>query len=267
MKKTIEKTLSGLKDFQRKTVDYAIHQFESGRNRLLVADEVGLGKTIVAKGIIARLFEKAVLQEHKKKFCVVYICSNQAIARANLRKLNFTENPSAIKQTDKDDRLTSLAYEDSFDNTSQQFSIKAITPTTSFDDKTHAGRMDERILLYRLLYDYADIKPYKNNLKWILKGNNRILDENWEWAIKNAEDPNCKYNYEIKARVYAEFRKKMNVEIERKKLPKSFRAANITYPIKFWTLLLNLCKLGISKNNYLQIIIFYNLIYQFNHSI
>jgi hypothetical protein len=247
MKEKIEKTLSGLKDFQRKTVDYAIHQFDSGRNRLLIADEVGLGKTIVAKGIIARLFEKSVFNKQKRKFNVVYVCSNLAIAKANIGKLNFTEDSSAITISGEDDRITSLAYSDSSDDTSRQFSIRAFTPATSFDDKTHAGRKDERVLLYRLLYDYADIAPYKNSLKWILMGNKRIKEDTWENAINAAEKG---YSRPIRGRVSAEFRKKMDEKIEPQLLRKSFRAAEITYPVKFWTLLKNICRLGVRKNSY-----------------
>lgn len=249
MKEKIEKTLSGLKDFQRKTVDYAIHQFDSGRNRLLIADEVGLGKTIVAKGIVARLFEKTVLNEKKKKFNVVYVCSNQAIAKANIKKLNFTGDDSAITAYAEDDRITSLAYSDSSDDTSRQFSIRAFTPATSFDDKTHAGRKDERVLLYRLLYDYADIAPYKNSLKWILKGNNRISEETWENDIKEAENGDGR---SIKGGLRAAFRKKMDEEIDpkTKTLRKTFSAVEITYPVKYWTLLKNVCQLGVRKNSY-----------------
>ena len=56
MKTKVENTLLGLKDFQRKTVDYAMEQFRIGRSRFLIADEVGLGKTIVAKS----LYEKSL---------------------------------------------------------------------------------------------------------------------------------------------------------------------------------------------------------------
>ncbi len=49
----IEKaTLAGLKDFQRATVDRIDRLYRSGQNRVLVADEVGMGKTLVARGAI-----------------------------------------------------------------------------------------------------------------------------------------------------------------------------------------------------------------------
>ena len=172
MKAKIKQTLSGLKDFQLKTVEYVIQQLQTGRTHFLIADEVGLGKTIVAKGIIAKLYEQAVLKERKKSFNVVYVCSNQAIAKANIGKLNFTHDRSAITVSNEDDRITSLAYDSSDKNETGSFKIRAFTPATSFDDKTHAGRKDERVLLYRLLFEYADFKSdkIKNSLMWILKG-------------------------------------------------------------------------------------------------
>ena len=53
----IEKALSSLKDFQLATVNVAVEKLLNGQSRFLIADEVGLGKTIVAKGIIASLLK------------------------------------------------------------------------------------------------------------------------------------------------------------------------------------------------------------------
>jgi RecG-like helicase len=51
--------LAGLKDFQRRTVDYVFERLygQNPTSRFLIADEVGLGKTLVARGIIARTIE------------------------------------------------------------------------------------------------------------------------------------------------------------------------------------------------------------------
>lgn len=250
MKNKVEETLSGLKDFQRKTVDYAMEQFKKGRTRFLIADEVGLGKTIIAKGIIARLFEKAVLQNRVKRFNVVYVCSNQAIAKANIGKLNFTHDRSAISVSSDDDRITSLAYDNSPDDDTRVFTIRAFTPSTSFDDKTHAGRKDERVLLYRLLYEYAELNADKNSLKWILKGNNQISEESWDNAIRDAERG---LGRPIRTKVSAEFRKKLEITVCRSELSKSFNAAGISAnEVKYWTLLRNLCRLSVRKNNTLN---------------
>jgi len=255
MKEKIQETLNGLKDFQAKTVDYVFEQlYVNGRSKMLIADEVGLGKTIVAKGIIAKAFGQFTSTPAKKVFTVIYICSNQALAKQNLKKLNFSGNNIAIDYSEDDDRLTGLAYISAKEEQQFPFRIKAFTPATSFDDKTHVGKVDERVLLYRLLYSYADFKPFCNSLKWILKGNRRMMDDNWESRINVAEAfDEGKYSTwlkKIRPKVYSEFRKALDETITLSELPKSFNAAGITYPVKYWTLLRNLCELGIRKNNY-----------------
>ena len=51
----IEKTtMESLKDFQCATVERVDALFRSGQNRVLVADEVGLGKTLIARGVISK---------------------------------------------------------------------------------------------------------------------------------------------------------------------------------------------------------------------
>ena len=47
-------TMQGLKDFQRATVERVDYLFRHGQNRVLVADEVGMGKTLVARGAIVK---------------------------------------------------------------------------------------------------------------------------------------------------------------------------------------------------------------------
>src|SRR5690606_7239664 len=79
--------LSGLKDFQLATVNRVGDLFQNGYRRVLVADEVGLGKTLVAKGVIAKLSCFYQKNSMKDLFKVVYVCSNQSIAGQNLKKL------------------------------------------------------------------------------------------------------------------------------------------------------------------------------------
>jgi len=254
MKEKIKETLAGLKDFQLKTVDYVFVQlYKNRRNKMLIADEVGLGKTIVAKGIIAKAFARFKPDAKKPVFNVVYICSNQALAKQNLTKLNFTGNHQAIDYSEEDDRLTSLAYISPKEENQFPFRIKAFTPATSFDDNTRAGKADERILLYRILFEYSDLGDGKNSLKWILKGNRRINDDTWESKISIAEQFDAGRNTslrKIRPRVYSEFRKALGEEVSPEDLPKSFRAASLTYPVKYWTLIKRLCQLGVRKNNY-----------------
>lgn len=51
---TSQKIMEGLKDFQRETVNRVIQLYKSGQKRVLISDEVGLGKTMIARGTIAK---------------------------------------------------------------------------------------------------------------------------------------------------------------------------------------------------------------------
>ncbi|MGB8983045.1 MAG: hypothetical protein WCC12_14310, partial [Anaerolineales bacterium] len=56
----LDHILGGLKDFQRRTVDYVFRRLYTdpdATRRFLIADEVGLGKTLVARGVIARALD------------------------------------------------------------------------------------------------------------------------------------------------------------------------------------------------------------------
>ena len=87
-----ERFLGHLKDFQLRTVDHVFERLyaSDGTGRFLVADEVGLGKTLVARGIVARSIE--YLQDQQGRIDIIYICSNAAIARQNIARLNVNED-------------------------------------------------------------------------------------------------------------------------------------------------------------------------------
>ena len=107
---SVEASLKPLKAFQRRTVEHAFHRLftaDDSTGRFLVADEVGLGKTLVARGIIARAIDH--LWNDVERIDIVYICSNGSIALANLPKLQVggVEQRSFALAT----RLTMLATE------------------------------------------------------------------------------------------------------------------------------------------------------------
>lgn len=87
-----------VKDFQRATAERILHIYKDlDHRRVLLADEVGLGKTFVAKQVI-----NLVREWHKAKkddfFKVVYICSNANIADQNIEKLGV-ENRMSISES------------------------------------------------------------------------------------------------------------------------------------------------------------------------
>lgn len=85
-----KRIMDGLKDFQRETVKRIAHLYRNKINRVLVSDEVGLGKTLIARGTIAK-FAQLRKEEGDDLVKVVYVCSNSAIAEQNLNRLKITD--------------------------------------------------------------------------------------------------------------------------------------------------------------------------------
>ncbi len=140
--------LSRLKDFQRATAQYAFERLygaEDPTHRFLVADEVGLGKTLVAKGVIALAVDK--LWDTTKRIDIIYICSNSAIARQNINRLNVV---SGAEEMSLASRITMLPVQ-LRDLSKRKLNFVSFTPATSFDLRSSLGMMDERAVLFRLL--------------------------------------------------------------------------------------------------------------------
>lgn len=161
--------LKGLKDFQIASVEALYDGFyEKDRRCMLLADEVGLGKTVVAKGIIAKALKKNLTTGRRKAFKVTYICSNQVIARENLRKLNLFPSNVAVKQSIE--RIAYLAYEPIQNTKAYQGSLElnTLTPATSFRLSNSYGNKWERLVIYRVLLGNLKMKNRQSGLRWIL---------------------------------------------------------------------------------------------------
>jgi hypothetical protein len=152
MRETLEKpdprrVLRTLKAFQRDTVDYVFEKMydpASPARRFLVADEVGLGKTLVARGIIARAID--LLWDKVGRIDIVYICSNSAIARQNISRLNVTGH----LDHQLPDRIT-LLPRDVRNLRHRKLNFISFTPGTSFNLRSSMGVAEERALIYWLL--------------------------------------------------------------------------------------------------------------------
>ena len=107
-----------------------------GSRRFLLADEVGLGKTVVARGVIDELMRRRRGQE----LIVVYLCSNSEIADQNRTKL-APNAPVSLR------RITQLAWGARNTDNLQLYSF---TPGTSLSEGT--GLAWERQLLLFLAY-------------------------------------------------------------------------------------------------------------------
>jgi hypothetical protein len=147
MDQVAAEALRGLKDFQRETVDYVFERLYApgSSRRFLVADEVGLGKTMVARGVIARTIEH--LRSRVDRIDVIYICSNADIARQNINRLKVPGEHVAFAS-----RLTLLPEKvEEMRRSKSGVNFVSLTPGTSFDLKEGFGRVEERVLLYAML--------------------------------------------------------------------------------------------------------------------
>ena len=144
-----EAVLGGLKGFQRDTVEYAferLYRASDSTRRFLVADEVGLGKTLVARGVIAKAIDHLWEGPHKvDAIDIVYICSNAQIARQNIRRLQI-----GSREFVRADRLTLLPQVIQ-DLRARRVNYLALTPGTSLNLGSSLGLRDERVLLYHML--------------------------------------------------------------------------------------------------------------------
>lgn len=139
--------LEQLKDFQRATVVRVIERMYDRDNpsfRFLVADEAGLGKTMVAKGVIAKTIER--LDGTVGRIDIVYVCSNAQIARQNVRRLQIP----GVKHMEMADRITMLPVV-AHDLTRNKVNLMAFTPDTSFGVSRGSGRQEERAVLRLML--------------------------------------------------------------------------------------------------------------------
>ena len=140
--------LAGLKEFQRKTVEYVFRRLyvdTDAVHRFLVADEVGLGKTLVARGVVAKAIDR-LRADGVGRVDIVYICSNADIANQNLNRLNVTAQSGLNHAT----RVTLLATQLHTLRTAP-VNFVSFTPGTSFEMGDQSGRRDERALVYWLL--------------------------------------------------------------------------------------------------------------------
>ena len=138
----------GLKAFQRRTAKHAFERLyaaEDGSRRFLVADEVGLGKTLVAAAVIAKAIDH-LQSQGTPRIDVIYICSNQAIARQNVNRI---KNRIGVETKALAERITLLPHR--IASLDERVNFIALTPGTSFGSARAEGVAEERVILYRML--------------------------------------------------------------------------------------------------------------------
>ncbi|ABE32085.1 DEAD/DEAH box helicase family protein [Paraburkholderia xenovorans LB400] len=149
--------LRGLKDFQRDTVEYVFERmFDETQpaTRFLVADEVGLGKTMIAKGVVAKTIDRYT--HTNERIDIVYVCSSIEIAAQNIRRLRLPGQPDMSKAN----RLTLLPLY-TRELARNAVNLIGFTPGTALPSNNGAGRRtgrkEERHLIYQMLRDLPGV--------------------------------------------------------------------------------------------------------------
>lgn len=174
-------TLEGLKDFQKATVNRLLALFNdpNGSHRVLVADEVGLGKTIVAKGLIASML---LHWREPKPMRVTYICSNLALAAENSAKLAVFSgvHQDAWVRKPSFSRLVHVALNCDLSQSPQALlEVCTLTPGTSFTLTNGFGNRGERAIIFCALLEHPQIRPWRRSLTDLFRG--KVKDvQGWE---------------------------------------------------------------------------------------
>ena len=156
--------LAGLKNFQQDTVEHVTRRFYGPRptRRFLVADETGLGKSLVARGVIARAIEHLQHDNAVERINVVYVCSNADVAQQNIGRLDVTGDPllsfaSRLTLLAKHSRRLALGSR----TFTKPVNLVSFTPGTSFDMGWQTGKAEERAMLFLLLEPLIDLTGYR----------------------------------------------------------------------------------------------------------
>lgn len=151
----VDNELARLKDFQRRTVDRVfarMYEDDSPARRFLVADEVGLGKTMVARGVVVKAIDH--LWDKVGRIDIVYLCSNGDIARQNVSRLT----PDGVGQVPESPRITLLPLS-THDMGSRRVNVIPLTPGTSLKVAGNLGIKLERALLLHMLEGPWSLDP------------------------------------------------------------------------------------------------------------
>lgn len=170
------------KDFQKATSNRILDVFRSGQNRILLADEVGLGKTIIASDVIRQISDWHRNAKDVDQFKVVYICSNINITNQNARKLglggiiNVSESRLSMQHLKiYQNRGRDCSYEQ----------LIPLTPATSFSMTSGCGSQEERALMYAHLKRLTVFKEKEAELFWFLAYD---AEKYWQFYVDKYEE-------------------------------------------------------------------------------
>lgn len=214
----IQAALGDLRDFQRATVTQAcmlLYGPNGLHGRLLVGDEVGLGKTLVARGVVASILSLRLRDNRADQpLRVVYICSNQALAHENAGKLAVFRGDKQAQWVNalKFGRLAELGLKQDNPKPGTLMELCSLTPATSFSLSRGSGNALERYILWLAVKSARQIKDTEPLKEFFRNG----VQGAWDDAAR------CCDSRELEPQALTEFIGRLK---ERPKLDASARTA------------------------------------------
>ena len=185
----------GVKDFQLDTAERIAQIFDDAickggkQRRVLLADEVGLGKTIIAREVINRVrdIRRSVDDD---MYRVVYVCSNLNIANQNVGKLglndslNVSESRLSMQYLILQEKIKQLKDNGEYGKGKMPELLIPLTPGTSFNT-SNCGNIEERALIYCIV---KDMDKFKGVDETFFKYFGRIKDDSWKKTISSYQE-------------------------------------------------------------------------------
>ena len=172
--------------FRQATIDTNGNEIKSGgQRRVLLADEVGLGKTHVASAVIDRVREmrKALNDD---MFRVVYVCSNMSIANQNIEKLGIKNKADVTESRLSMQHLTIREREAKIVNSKSSKMgeiIIPLTPSTSFSLRGNSkGNAAERALIVTILERFNEFSNFQHHLSRLFQASSG--NSGWGYWLK-----------------------------------------------------------------------------------
>ena len=237
--------MSAPKAFQKATIARVLRAFDRRRSvrRFLVADEVGLGKTIVARGVMESMMRR---QRGGRPLRVFYVCSSLEIASQNKGSLlKVISDPEIRGRAACDvDRLTLAPNRKLPDDV--PLHLYTLTPDTSIPDRRgnhRSGTAPERALLHNLLAArYPSLTTGDQGEEW-LRRNAVASWEYWKQSSRCTPSPSLTFAF------FPVLRKQLGL-VSRQHLPTAIGRALDKNPLDT----INLLRIALAKTGLAELV-------------